>query len=99
MESMLRLEDRQIAIMGGLMEESIDHANNGVPGLSSIPLVGEVFKNRNETTKKSELVVFLRPTIIRESRLDGDFRDTGLRLPEKDFFATPENSANEGKQP
>ncbi len=99
MESVLRLEDRQIAIMGGLMEESIDHANNGVPGLSSIPLVGEVFKNRNETTKKSELVVFLRPTIVREARLEGDFRDTGLRLPEKDFFATPEKPASEGPQP
>jgi len=99
MESVLRLEDRQIAIMGGLMEESIDHANNGVPGLSSIPLVGEVFKNRNETTKKSELVVFLRPTIVREARLEGDFRDTGLRLPEKDFFATPKKPASEGQQP
>lgn len=99
MESVLRLEDRQIAIMGGLMEESIDHANNGVPGLSGIPLVGEVFKNRNEITRKSELVVFLRPTIVHEARLEGDFRDTGLSLPEKDFFATPEKPAPEDKQP
>lgn len=99
MESVLRLEDRQIAIMGGLMEDSINHADNGVPGLSSIPLVGEVFKNRNETTSKSELVIFLRPTIVREARLDGDFRDTGLSLPGRNFFDTGETSARGRAQP
>lgn len=98
MESVLRLEDRQIAIMGGLMEESINHNNNGVPGLSSLPLVGEAFKNRNETTAKSELVIFLRPTIIRESRLDGDFRDTGLQLPGRNFFDTREKPTGEEAQ-
>lgn len=101
MESVLRLEDHQIAIMGGLMEDSIDHANNAVPGVSRIPVVGELFKTRNETTTKSELVVFLRPTIVREARLEGDYKDTGLELPKRDFFDTSEKTAkdSEGKQP
>ncbi len=86
MESVLRLEDRQIAIMGGLMEDGITHKDNAVPGLASIPLLGEAFKNRDETTTQKELVIFLRPTIIKEPGLDGDYSETGISLPDRDFF-------------
>ncbi|MGD9788653.1 MAG: type II and III secretion system protein [Sulfuricellaceae bacterium] len=103
MESVLRLEDRQIAIMGGLMEDGITHKNNAVPGLSSIPLVGEAFKNRDETTTQKELVIFLRPTIIKEPGLDGDYSEAGISLPDRDFFKPSlrkeVSAGGEGAQP
>lgn len=62
-ESVLRIEDGQIAIMGGLMEDAIDLSRDTVPFLARLPLLGQLFQNRNETRRKSELVILLRPTI------------------------------------
>lgn len=65
MESVLRLADGEIAVMGGLMQDSIDHTTNEIPGLAALPLIGDFFRQRDETTTKTELVVFLRPHVIR----------------------------------
>ncbi|MBZ0091524.1 MAG: type II and III secretion system protein [Sulfuricellaceae bacterium] len=89
MESMMRIDSGQIAVMGGLMEDSIDHAKNTVPGLGSIPLIGEAFTGRNETSKKTELVIFLRPVVIKEASLEGDYRHSGVRPPGADFLRAP----------
>lgn len=87
LESVLRVEDGNIAVMGGLMEDLLANADNGIPGLSRAAGVGALFTQRNDSTQKTELVVFLRPIIVREASLNGDF--AGLRdlLPNQDFFA------------
>jgi MSHA type pilus biogenesis protein MshL len=72
MESVLRLTDGQVAVIGGLMQNSTDKNTTAVPGLSSIPLIGEAFKSRNNEVNKTELVIFLRTTIIRKPSLEGD---------------------------
>jgi general secretion pathway protein D len=87
MESMLRLSDGEVAVMGGLMEDRIDYSTNEVPGLGGIPVVGNFFKNRNDTSTKTELVIFLKPTIIRDPSINGDYRSFANQLPAKDFFA------------
>lgn len=79
MESMLKLENNQIAIMGGLMQDDINNQTDSVPGLSGLPFAGEMFKNRNNTKTKTELVIFLRPVVIKDASINGDyanFRDT-----------------------
>ena len=86
MESMLRLNNGEIAVMGGLMQDSIDNTTNAVPGLGNIPLLGNFFKQRNETNKKTELVIFLRPMVIRDPSVRGDFAAYRDQLPAKDFF-------------
>jgi general secretion pathway protein D len=88
MESMLRLSDGEVAVMGGLMEDKINYTTNQVPGLGDVPLVGNFFLNRRDTTTKTELVIFLKPTIIRDPSMDGDYRSFRSQLPGKDFFAT-----------
>jgi len=87
LESILRVEDGNIAVMGGLMEDLLANSDNGIPGLSRAPGLGALFTQRNDSTQKTELVVFLRPIIVREASLNGDF--AGLRdlLPNQDFFA------------
>ena len=74
-ETMLKVNDRETAVIGGLMEDTINKNNRGVPILSSIPLLGSLFSYTEEEYKKSELVIFLRPVVIEHASLDGDLAD------------------------
>ncbi|MGA7749284.1 MAG: type II and III secretion system protein, partial [Gallionella sp.] len=86
MESVLKIENNQIAVLGGLMQDSVNNQTDSVPLLASIPLIGELFKNRNDTTTKSELVIFLRPTVVHNASIDEDFSQFRSSLPDKNFF-------------
>ncbi len=75
MESVLRLNNGQIAVLGGLMQDSIQTADRSVPGLSKIPFFGEMFFDTQETSsKKTELVIFLRPVVINDPSLETDLK-------------------------
>lgn len=86
MESIIKIENGQTAVMGGLIQESIDKISNEVPLLARIPLLGNLFQNRDDTTTKTELVIFLRPVVIKDASIDGDFREFSKNLPNADFF-------------
>jgi MSHA type pilus biogenesis protein MshL len=86
MESMIRVENGNIAVMGGLMEDSLENNDTAVPGVSRIPLFGKFFENRNDTRSKTELVVFLRPIVIKDAGIDGEYSAFRERLPGRDFF-------------
>ena len=58
--------DSDIVVLGGLVKEDIQDSTQGVPLLSSIPLLGRLFRNDVVTVTKSNLLVFIRPTIIRD---------------------------------
>ena len=64
-ESLLEVADGQTVVIGGLMQDRTSKQTDGVPYLSRIPLVGDLFSFRNDEVSKSELVLFLRPTVIR----------------------------------
>lgn len=98
MESMLRLSDGEVAVMGGLMEDRIDYSTTEVPGLGGIPVVGNFFRNRNDTSTKTELVIFLKPTIIRDPSIAGDYRNFRDQLPGKEFFTTKTDSRQPERQ-
>ena len=86
MESILKIQNNQIAVLGGLMEDQIDKATNEVPLLGHIPLLGNLFKNRNDKTTKTELVIFLRPIVIKTASVNGDFDAFRKNLPDQNFF-------------
>jgi MSHA biogenesis protein MshL len=86
MESMLRLSDGEVAVMGGLMEDRINYSTSEIPGLGGIPVLGNFFRNRDDTSTKTELVIFLKPTIIRDPSVNGDYRSFRDQLPARDFF-------------
>jgi general secretion pathway protein D len=86
MESVLRINNNQIAVMGGLMQDSIDKKTDSVPILGDIPFIGNLFQNRNDVTTKSELVIFLHPVVIKDSSLNGDYSDYRGNLPDQEFF-------------
>ena len=90
MESVLQLQEGEIAVLGGLMEDSVTDQTGRIPGVGAIPIFGELFTNRNNSAKKTELVVFIRPTIIRNPSVNGDFSTLMNSIPNKGFFETSE---------
>ena len=80
-DSIVRLKDGEIAAIGGLMKRESRDSGSGIPGLGDIPLLGAMFKNTNRIRQKQELVILLKPTLIRQQSdwTDGA-RDVGARL-------------------
>lgn len=75
MESVLNIPSGNVAVLGGLMQEEQRDLTDRVPGLSRLPLVGPVFSGKNQATRKTELIVFLRPTVIgRADVIHGDMQ-------------------------
>ncbi len=72
MESVLQVNSGQTVILGGLMQDDSAHARDGIPGLSEAEGVGGLFGQREEQTSQTELVIFLRPTVITNPSLDSD---------------------------
>lgn len=72
MESMLQINSGNTAVLGGLMQDQVQRNTDKVPGLSDVPGIGRLFTGRNDTNKKTELVIFLRPTVIKNASLESD---------------------------
>ena len=91
MESVLRVQSGQIAVLGGLMQDSVANTEDTVPGLNRIPGIGSLFEQRKDTNEKTELVIFLRATVVRQPSLEGDFHNFRSLLPGQDYFSKPVN--------
>lgn len=72
LESVLRINSGNTAVLGGLMQDNIQQASDHVPGLSKIPLVGKLFTGRSNFNVKTELVIFLRPVVLQNASLESD---------------------------
>ncbi len=91
-ESVMRVGSGNIAILGGLMEDKIDYQTQRVPVVGQLPLVGEVLNNRNNQARKTELVIFLRPVVIKDASLEGDYAGLRRFLPGESFFSPPKEA-------
>ena len=87
-ESMMRVQSGDIAVLGGLMEDRMENKSGRFPGVGDIPLLGEIFTTRSNASTKTELVIVLRPTVIKDASISGDFSHLANSLPDKDFFTT-----------
>ena len=72
MESMLQVGSGNTVVLGGLMQDEIVRTKSGIPGLVSTPVIGNVFGVKNSKSKKTELIIFLRPTVITNASLESD---------------------------
>ena len=88
-DSILRLQSGDIAVLAGLMQDQVENTDTGIPGVRSIPVIGEALSQRSDLTRKTELVIFLRATVIRDPSIDGDFRTFRDQLPGDDFLTRP----------
>ncbi|WP_158218970.1 type II secretion system secretin GspD [Roseateles aquatilis] len=64
-ETSVTLEDGQVLVLGGLMKDEYTDGEDKVPGLGDIPLIGNLFKNQSRKRIKSNLMIFLRPVVLR----------------------------------
>jgi MSHA biogenesis protein MshL len=65
-DSVVRVQDGNIVAIGGLMRQQQSQSASGLPGATGSPLLGTVLGQRASAHSKSELVLLLKPTIIRE---------------------------------
>ncbi len=63
-DSMVTVRSGRVLVMGGLMQDSGSAIDTGMPGVSSLPLIDNLFKSRSDLNRQTELVIFLRATII-----------------------------------
>ena len=66
-QTKVMVEDRQTVVLGGLIDEDIQEVERKVPGLGDIPVFGNLFKSTSKSKVKRNLVVFLKPTIIKNA--------------------------------
>lgn len=67
------VDDGQVIALGGLMDDDLQEQEQRVPGLGSLPLLGELFRYRSTSLVKRNLMVFMQPTIIRDRAIAEDF--------------------------
>ena len=66
------VEDGQVLVLGGLIDENLNDTQRGVPFLSDIPLIGSLFRFRSVGNNKRNLMVFIKPAILRK-QMEGDY--------------------------
>jgi len=65
-ETKILASDGDVVVLGGLVKDDIQNSQQGVPILQDIPLLGRLFRNDIVSVTKSNLLVFIRPTIVRD---------------------------------
>jgi len=93
-ETVLRVASGQTAVLGGLMQDSFKATRDGLPILSRIPIFGDAVSYRNDAGKKSELVVFIRPVVIKDASVETDMSEYKRYLPDGRFFKEAEPTVN-----
>ena len=66
-DTSILLDDGQIMVLGGLLQDGYTQSNEGIPWLSSLPGVGALFRSERRASNKTNLMVFLRPYIVRDA--------------------------------
>ena len=66
-ESNVLVEDGSVVVIGGLLQDNFTGNSDKIPGLGDLPIFGNLFKSSSRTRKKSNLMVFLRPVVVRDA--------------------------------
>ncbi|MEN9376371.1 MAG: ral secretion pathway protein, partial [Pseudomonadota bacterium] len=67
-ESNVLVEDGAVVVLGGLLQDEYSGNQEKVPGLADLPFVGNLFKSESRGRKKTNLMVFLRPMVVRDAQ-------------------------------
>ena len=67
-DSIVHAKNGQIIVIGGLMQENTDEDKRGIPFLTRVPYLGNLFRENKGNSRKSELVILLKPTVIHNDR-------------------------------
>ncbi|MBI4293776.1 MAG: type II secretion system secretin GspD [Betaproteobacteria bacterium] len=67
-DSNVLVDDGQIVVIGGLIQDTVNDGSEKIPGLGDLPLIGGLFRYNTRSRTKTNLMVFLRPTVVREAQ-------------------------------
>jgi general secretion pathway protein D len=81
-ETNVIVDDGQILVLGGLIENSYTDGTSGVPWLSQIPILGALFRYDNSSRTKTNLLVFLRPYVLRDKGQDQEITASRMQFME-----------------
>ena len=81
-ESILKVNSGDVAVIGGLMQDTVDESDTSVPFLAAIPILGQLFNYSNDSHTKTELVIFLRPKVIKRADINSDLAGFKSHLPQ-----------------
>jgi len=82
------IEDGGVIVLGGLMSDTVTESEDRVPGLGAIPIIGNLFKSRSGSRQKKNLLVFIRPRILRDDVATESLSESkynGIRNEEKNL--------------
>ena len=77
-ESNVIVEDGQIIVLGGLIGDDYTDGSSKIPWLGDLPLIGALFRYDNKSRKRSNLMVFIRPTVLRNNEENNIFSNNKL---------------------
>jgi len=83
-ESVLKINNGDTAVIGGLMQDVKNNKTTGIPVLSSIPWLGKLFSYDSDVNEKSELIIFIRPVVVKQASVTGDLHEYKQYLPVTD---------------
>jgi general secretion pathway protein D len=89
MESVLRLQSGQVGVLGGLMQDASSSIEDSIPGVRDLPGIGAALSQRRDSNQKTELVIFLRPMVIRDPSTEADYAAYRTHLPGAGYFTKP----------
>lgn len=93
-ESTVLVEDGAIVVLGGLLQDEFSGNQDKVPGLGDVPVFGNLFRSESRTRKKTNLMVFLRPVVLRDAR-----DSQALSLDRYDLMRTSQQQAQPAEHP
>lgn len=79
-ESNILVDDGQIIVLGGLIEDKYNDSSSGVPFLKDIPIIGALFRSDAKTRTKTNLLVFMHPYILHDKDQSADITNNRLNL-------------------
>jgi general secretion pathway protein D len=85
-ESLITLRDGEVGVLGGFIEDRTDDGRQGVPGAMDIPGLGSFFQNNDELTRRTQLVIFIKATVINNPSINGDYVEYKDLLPDTNFM-------------
>lgn len=65
-KSSIAVPNGQTVLLAGLIKDEVDRTRQGIPGLDQIPRIGDLFATQSGTKVRTELIIFIRPTVIRD---------------------------------
>ncbi|MEQ4575464.1 MAG: type II secretion system secretin GspD [Gammaproteobacteria bacterium] len=92
LDTSVLLDDGQIMVLGGLLQDNVSSGRDAVPGLGRLPLLGGLFRSENRNRVKTNLMIFLRPHVVRDTQAG-----RSLTLDRYEFMRQVQGRAQPGK--